>query len=147
MKHNVGHIKKGDIVYIPFPLDSKENIGIEQSKNFENDPRETKERLGFILWKTEDSFVVCAITSKPHREHKIELRGKDLSSGEISYDPSFIRPNIIQTIPKSFIRRRAGTVKPEKLKEVIDKVKEFLDLEPELETVPKALERVNRRLR
>lgn len=151
MKHNIGHIKKGDVVYLPFPIDTKEseeNKKVEQDTNFENDPRETKERLGLILWKAEvNNFAACAITSKAHRENKIELHGRDLDSGKIGYDPSYIRPNIIQTINISQIRRKVGTVKPEKLKEVIDKVKEFLDAEPEEAPTSKVFERAKRKIR
>lgn len=151
LEHDIGHIKKGDIVYVPFPLNpkgSKENIQTEQDENFESDPRETKERPGLVLWRAEtDSFTVCAITSKPYREHKIELHGRDLDSGKIGYDPSFIRPNIIATVHRSDIRRKLGTLKPQKLEEVIDKVKKLLDAEPEEAPVTKALERTKKRIR
>jgi hypothetical protein len=40
-----------------------------------------------------------------------------------------------------------GKLKPEKLREVVDKVKELIDAEPEEPPVPKAFERAKRRIR
>lgn len=150
MEHDIGHIKKGDVVYVPFPLDDLDKDKSKEIAQTEQDvePREKKDRPALVLWRAEtNSFTVCAITSKPYRENKIQLSGRDLDSGKIDYDPSFIRPNIITTLPKKYLRRKVGTLKPEKLREVIDKFKELLDAEPEEAPVPKAFERARKRIR
>jgi mRNA interferase MazF len=148
LEHYVGHIKKGDVVYIPFPLSRSATPKTDDLDTQEGDPREKKDRPVVVLFRAEvDSFTVCAITKQPHREHKIELHGKDLDSGKIDYEPSFIRPNIVTTIERCHIRRKMGTLKPDKLKEVIDKVKDLLDADPEDAPVSKAFERAKRRIR
>lgn len=157
MEQDIGHIKKGDVVYVPFPLDEVDTY--EQNPNNDGalsneetalqirrgDPRKKKDRPTVVLWQTQtDSFTVCAITSNSYREHKIELSGRDLDSGKISYEPSYIRPDIITTVHRKFIRKKVGTLKSEKLKEVINKVKELLDAEPEEAPVAKAFKRPRR---
>lgn len=133
---DVGHIKKGDVVCVPFPFDDKQE-GSSKLKE--------KDRPAVVLFQSDkDSFVLCPITKQPHREDKIPLNGKDLDTGRIDYDPSFIRPNIITTVMKNLIRKKIGTLKPEKLEEVVNKVKEFLDKQPEEAPVPKPFERVKR---
>ena len=160
MENYVGHIKKGDVVYIPFPLDrlatskaddvniKEDNPGEKEASPKDDDPREKKDRPVVVLFRAEvDSYTVCAITKQPHREHKIELNSRDLASGRMENDPSFIRPNLLTTVKRCYIRRKAGSLKPHKVKEVTDKVKEFLDAEPEDAPVHKALERGKRRIR
>ncbi len=145
------HIKKGDVVYIPFPFDKKstEDQQYQESENDQssNKPQE-KDRPALFLFKSEvDSFVCCAITTKPHREHKIKIINGHFSSGKIDYEPSFARPNVITTVHRSLIRRKVGTLNSEKLAEIINKVKELLDQEPEETPKSKALERPKRRIR
>lgn len=107
------HLAKGDVVTIP-------------SEQIDND--DTKTRPYLILWEAEtDTYTVCPITSKPNREHKIALECKDFQSGALTYDPSYIRPNLPYTLRREESWRKVGTVREDKMKEVIEKVKALAD--------------------
>jgi mRNA interferase MazF len=161
LNQNLGHIKKGDVVNVLFPYSNHIDVESETSEN-ENEAQSTapkiektakldnktksKDRPALVLFKSgSDNFVFCAITTNGSREPRIELNDKDFQTGSLTCKPSFIKPNILSTIDKSLIRSKVGTLKPEKLKEVITKLKDFLDAEPEEATTSKALQRPSRR--
>lgn len=155
-QHYTGHIKKGDVVSVPFPLsnyqDKAETAKKGDTEDIEKEKQaylvEVKDRPGVVLFRADtDSFTICAITTKPHREHKIPITIQDFESGNLGYGPSFARPNIIGTFSRDVIRDKKGTLKSQKLKEITDKVKELIDQEPEEKPASKACERPKRRIR
>lgn len=112
-KQSRQHLTKGDIVSIP----------CEQVPN-----DDTKRRKYLIVWEAEtETFAVCPITSKPHREHKVPLECKDLQSGDLIYSPSYIRPNFVYTLSRGDGWQKVGTVKEEILNKVTTSIKGFCD--------------------
>ena len=132
------HIKKGDIVYILFPFDNVR----EGSGKDDEIVMSAKDRPALVILKGDgNNLVLCAITSRRYGENKIELKPRDMGSGVLGYDPSFVRPNMIWTLERSLIRRKVGTLKHQKLAEVIEKIKELLDKESEEAPTAQAFER------
>jgi mRNA-degrading endonuclease toxin of MazEF toxin-antitoxin module len=124
------HLTKGDIVTIP--------AGQANSDD-------TKTRPYLILWEAEtDTYTLCPITSKPNREHKIALECRDMQSGALTYDPSYIRPNLPVTLSRNESWRKIGAVKEEKMTEVAEKIKTLADQQRVSAPVSKALERPTR---
>jgi len=104
--------RKGDVVVVPFPF---------------SDLTQTKRRPALVLAELEgDDLILCQITSRwVHDKYTIPLDDVDFDEGGLR-QPSYIRPNRLFTAEKSIILYRAGRLKPEKIKEVIDKVIDIL---------------------
>lgn len=134
---NRDHIKKGDVVYVPFPYSDKEPNG-EEGEDY-------KDRPAIVIFSSGENVICCAVTKQNHRANLIPLRGRDLASGKIDNDPSYIKPDIISTFNKNQIRRKAASLRPERLKEVTDKVKEMIDQEPIEAPVLQAVARPKKR--
>lgn len=120
------HLTKGDFVHIP-------------AKQVPN--QDTKLRPYIILWEAEtNTYAVCPVTSKPHREHKVALSCQDFLEGNVlTYDPSFARPNIIYTLKQKETWKKTGTLRPQRMEEIFNKIKELAD-QPRLEEPkPKAI--------
>lgn len=109
------HLTKGDVVYIP----------TEQVPN--EDPKPSRPYV--VLWQAEtNTYAVCPITKQSCREHKITLECRDfLGSGVLTYDPSYARPNFIYTLEQDETWEKIGTLTPQKMQEISNKIKEFAD--------------------
>lgn len=122
------HLAKGDIVRMPAKQVNPD------------DPKE--ERMFLILWRAEvNTYTVCPITSSPYRKHKIALERRDLRSGALTCNPSYMRPNMVSTMVRKDDWKKVGSILEEKMSEVSEVIKNLLDQEPEPAPVPKALER------
>lgn len=103
---------KGDVVVVPFPFS---NLA------------ETKRRPALVLRPLDgDDLILCQITSRQiYDRYAIPLGDEDFVSGGLR-QPSNLRPNRLFTADRALILYRAGTLKPEKLAEAIDKLVEIL---------------------
>ena len=97
---------KGDVVVLPFPF---------------SDLSAYKKRPALILSTLEgDDLILCQITSEArYDKYAIDLRESNFKEGKLNVS-SMIRPNRLFTAEKSIINYKIGSLKSEKLKEVID---------------------------
>jgi len=102
------HYEKGEVVIFQFPF---------------SDISDSRKRPSLVVASLKGDHVILAqITGQPRPDPDlIKLLGKDFQVGGISRD-SFIRPSILFTIHKSRINYKAGKLKPEKIKEVQNKL-------------------------
>jgi mRNA interferase MazF len=103
---------KGDVVVIPFPF---------------SDLSQSKRRPALILATLEgDDTILCQITSKNMSDdYTIPVDDTDFESGGLKQS-SNIRPNRLFTADTHIILYRAGSVKKDKLNQVINKVVEII---------------------
>jgi mRNA interferase MazF len=103
---------KGDVVVTPFPF---------------SDFSQLKVRPALVLAILPGNDIILAeITSQSIKnDYAISLKISDfLGTGNLTKE-SNIRPEKIHTIERGIIRYKVGTIKPEKLQEVIDKITEI----------------------
>ena len=88
-----------------------------------------KRRPALVVAELEgDDIILCQITSqKLYDKYSIVLSDTDFESGGLRRK-SHIRPNRLFTADTRLILYRAGHLKPEKLKEVIEQIIEILTL-------------------
>jgi len=99
---------KGDVVVFPFPF---------------SDLSAHKKRPALILSVLEgDDLILCQITSEArYDKYSIVLKESDFKRGKLDII-SMIRPNRLFTGEKSLINYKIGSLKDNKLKEVINKL-------------------------
>jgi mRNA interferase MazF len=99
---------KGDIVVIPFPF---------------SDLSQSKRRPALVVATLEgDDVILCQITSKMVRDaYAISLDDADLALGSTK-QPSNIRPNRLFTADTHIVLYRVGSLKNEKLIQVIERL-------------------------
>ena len=99
---------KGDIVVFPFPF---------------SDLRAYKKRPALVLAVLErNDLILCQVTSEArYDKYAIELKDHDFKQGKLRFI-SMIRPNRIFTVERSIINYKVGSLKNEKLKEVIEMI-------------------------
>jgi len=103
---------KGDIIVIDFPFSN-----LTQFK-----PRPV---LIIKIPKGED-FIVNQITGTSYEKSvEVKIENKDFSKGGLKRD-SYLRLDKIFSIEKSLIKYKIGSLKPEKFKEIMDKIISFL---------------------
>lgn len=112
----MGVFVKGEVITLPFPF---------------TDMSQTKVRPALVIAAPSESFLVlsapkidelilCQITTQPSRmEFAIPLLRTDFATGGLRYD-SYIRPNHIFTAEPSIVLSSEGTLKPQKLQEVLN---------------------------
>lgn len=103
---------KGDIIVIDFPFSSL---------------KESKRRPVLILKVPKGGDVIVnQITSSSYEKPvEIKIENKDFKQGSLKRE-SFIRIDKIGSIEKSLIKYKIGSLKPEKFKEILDKIISFL---------------------
>ena len=103
---------KGDIVVVPFPF---------------SDLTKSKRRPALVVAELEeDDLILCQITSQEIRDkYAIQIGDNDFESG-ILRQKSNIRPNRIFTADSHLILYRAGHLKSDKIKEVIERIIDIL---------------------
>ena len=103
---------KGDVVVIPFPF---------------SDLTGSKRRPAFVVANLKgDDLILCQITSKNIKdEYSIEIRDEDFVEGNLK-QPSNVRPNKIFTADKDIILYRIGSLKRDKVKEIIETIVKIL---------------------
>jgi mRNA interferase MazF len=103
---------KGDVVVVPFPF---------------SDLSSAKRRPALVVAELKgDDLILCQITSQHVRdEYSISLDDRDFVYGSLR-KKSNIRPNRIFTADRRIILYRVGSIKEEKLREVIEKIVQIL---------------------
>ena len=101
---------KGDVVVLPFPYTDFSSV---------------KKRPAVVIATLKGSNVILSqiTTNQRNDEDLIILTKKDFASGFLSSD-SFIIVSLIFTIDSSKVEYKAGKIKPEKIKEVQNKLVE-----------------------
>jgi mRNA interferase MazF len=104
---------KGDVVVIPFPF---------------SDLSQSKRRPALLLASLEgNDAILCQITSKNIRDnYAILVEDTDFESGSLK-QASNIRPNRLFTADTQIILFRIGTIKKDKLNQVINRVVEIIE--------------------
>ena len=99
---------KGDVIVVPFPF---------------SDLTQSKRRPALVVAPLEgDDVILCQITSKAVRDnYAIPLDDKEFATGSLQ-QASNIRPNRIFTADSHIVLYRVGTLKKEKLSEVVESI-------------------------
>lgn len=108
----MARLVKGDVVIIPFPF---------------SDLSQAKRRPALVIASLEgDDAILCQLTSKGIRDnYAIALDDVDFASGSLK-QPSNIRPNRLFTADTHIVLYRVGSLKKEKLNQVIDKLLDII---------------------
>lgn len=103
---------KGDVVIIEFPFSNL---------------MQAKRRPSLVIKVPKgDDVIVCQITGMSHEKSvEIPIKKGDFHKGGLKVE-SYIRLDKIFSIEKYLIKYKAGSLKQEKLNEVIDKICSFL---------------------
>ena len=103
---------KGDVVVIPFPF---------------SDLSQSKRRPALVVTQLEgDDVILCQITSKTIKDkYAISLDDADFISGSLKQTGN-IRPNRLFTADNHIILYRIGSIKKDKLNQVIEKMVEII---------------------
>ena len=103
---------KGDIVVLPFPFSDLSNF---------------KKRPALVITTLKsDDLILCQITSQNiSDEYAVTLSNEDLVSGNLKRK-SNIRPNRIFTADEKIILYKVGSLKENKLNQVIGKIIEII---------------------
>ncbi|MCB9481551.1 MAG: type II toxin-antitoxin system PemK/MazF family toxin [Desulfobacteraceae bacterium] len=103
---------KGDVVVVPFPF---------------SDLTHAKRRPALVISILEgDDAILCQITSKSISDnYAVSVDDVDFRSGGLKQS-SNIRPNRLFTADTNIILYRAGSIKQDKLNQVINKIIEII---------------------
>ena len=103
---------KGDVVVIPFPF---------------SDLSQSKRRPALVIAPLEGNDVIlCQITSKITKDtYAISIEDTDFNSGGLRQSGN-IRPNRLFTADKNIILYQVGSIRSEKLIQVIERVVEII---------------------
>ena len=99
---------KGDIVVVPFPF---------------SDLTQAKRRPAFVITSLEgDDIILCQITSQFNKDnYSIQITDSDFKEGSLKKE-SNIRPNRLFTADEHIILYKIGSLIPDKINEIIQKV-------------------------
>ena len=99
---------KGDIVVVPFPFSNLSEV---------------KKRPAFVVNELRgDDVILCQITSQTIKDkYSVVIKKTDFVSGSLSVN-SNVRPNRIFTADKSIILYKVGSIKENKIKEIVQKI-------------------------
>ena len=103
---------RGDIVVVPFPFSDLSNF---------------KKRPALVISPLKgDDLILCQITSQNiFDEYTVTLNNEDLARGSLKRKGN-IRPNRIFTADEKIILYKAGSLKENKLNQVIEKIIEIV---------------------
>jgi mRNA interferase MazF len=103
---------RGDVVVVPFPF---------------SDLSQSKRRPALIVAALEgNDAILCQITSKTIKDsYGISINDSDVASGSLKQAGN-IRPNRIFTADNNIILYRIGSIKEEKLIQVVEKIIEII---------------------
>ena len=99
---------KGDVVVVPFPF---------------SDLTQAKRRPALVISALEgNDLILCQITSQYIRDnYAISLADRDFRTGSLK-QPSNVRPNRIFTADGQIVLYRVGSLRVEKVNEIVEKV-------------------------
>jgi mRNA interferase MazF len=106
-----GHVTKGDVVVVSYPY---------------TDGSDAKVRPALVIAKTKSNITICVITHNSGREWELVLKDEDFKEGKLDLI-SFIQPTGLASVSISIVKKRIGSVKDYKLREVIANLKEYLE--------------------
>lgn len=108
----MGKFIKGDIVVIPFPF---------------SDLSSSKRRPALVLVDLKgNDLILCQITSKAFSdEMAVLIEVTDIENGTLNTD-SNIRPNKLFTADENIVLYKVGTLRSEKLEDVVSKIIDML---------------------
>ena len=108
----MAELVKGDVVVVPFPF---------------SDLSQSKRRPALVIAPLEgNDAILCQITSKTIKDtYAIPINDTDFSSGTLK-QPGNIRPNRLFTADSHIILYRVGSIKLEKLAQIVEKVVEII---------------------
>jgi mRNA interferase MazF len=103
---------KGDVVVVPFPF---------------SDLTEAKRRPALVLAELDgEDRILCQITSQQFRDrYAVAINESDFEEGSLQ-KISNIRPNRIFTADCKIIQYKAGSIKSDKIDEVLKKIIDIL---------------------
>ena len=103
---------KGDVVVVPFPF---------------SDLSQSKRRPALMIASLEgEDAILCQITSKTIRDsYAISIDNTDFINGSLRQQ-SNVRPNRLFTADCHIILYKVGSIKKEKITQVIDKIIEII---------------------
>ena len=107
----MGPFIKGDVVVVPFP--------------FSNIKGSTRRPALVIKDLSGDDLILCQITASRSDEYSVSLTNKDFKKGGLR-KKSVIRPNRMFTADYHLIIYKIGSLKTEKINEVINKIIEIV---------------------
>jgi mRNA interferase MazF len=76
-----------------------------------------------------------------HRDGVIPILAKDFKEGTLGYDASYIQPSTVYTLNANLVRTKYGTLKDDKVDEVVKALVDLLQKPPESPPTAKAWER------
>jgi len=108
----VAKFVKGDVVVVPFPF---------------SDLSQSKRRPALVIAVLEgDDAILCQITSKTIKDkYAISINEADFASGSLK-QPGNLRPNRLFTADTHIILYRVGSIKKEKLTQIVEKIVEII---------------------
>ncbi|MBK5190420.1 MAG: type II toxin-antitoxin system PemK/MazF family toxin [Methanosarcinales archaeon] len=103
---------KGDVVVVPFPF---------------SDLTQTKRRPTLVIAELEgDDLILCQITSQSISDrYAISIDESDFETGALQ-QRSNVRPNRLFTADRHIIRYRVGSLKLDKIGQIIEKIVDIL---------------------
>jgi len=103
---------RGDVIVLEFPF---------------SDLRSYKRRPALIIKVPRgEDVIICQITAESQeKDVEVPLKNNEFVKGGLKRD-SYVRIDKITTIKKTRIKYRIGSLKSEKVKEIIDKIISFL---------------------
>ena len=103
---------RGDVIVLEFPF---------------SDLTSYKRRPSLIIKVPEgEDVIICQITAESQKKDvEIPIRNNEFSKGRLKRD-SYVRIDKITTIKQTRIKYKIGSLKSEKVKEIIDKIISFL---------------------
>jgi mRNA interferase MazF len=104
----------GSVVLIPFPFSDLSN---------------SKLRPAIVIAEVDqDDWILCQVTSQAYSDPQaIEISDESLQQGSLQRI-SYVRPGKLFTAHSTLIRRRVAQLKPEALKQVVNKIKKLIDV-------------------
>ena len=104
---------KGDVVVLPFPY---------------SDLSSSKKRPALIIAILDgDDVLLCQITSRQREDkYAVNLNDSDFKQGKLNLD-SYIRPNRIFTADKSIVLYKIGSIKENKINQVVESITKILN--------------------
>ncbi|MEK6917862.1 MAG: type II toxin-antitoxin system PemK/MazF family toxin [Nanoarchaeota archaeon] len=99
---------KGEVVVLEFPFSNLLKV---------------KRRPSLVIKAPKgDDIIVCQITGKSYEKSvEIPLKKEDFHKGNLKVE-SYVRLDKIFSIEKSLIKYKIGSLKQEKIKEILDKI-------------------------
>lgn len=101
--------ERGDVVYASIPYTDLTAIA--------------QKYVLVVLRKTNDDLTLCRITTrKKSLPNRIPIYKNDFSSGGLRISPSFVLIDKILTIHSNLVKKKVGSLKQEKIKEITKEI-------------------------